>query len=207
VRFVLLALAKILRYYHPAGCSEFFKEDAMTPTTHSEKRPRGRPAAGAKGLNAAFLAQRERARELGLASLTDWCRHILMNTLPSPLAARPELEHPEQFALNPAQGWKDFLNLPTLPTQDELELLPDVDQRGYVEFDYASEMAKTLHLARAEDWYREAGNLHPCCPREPWAVYFQTGYTTLEAFVGLPEPTGAASTEPPGAPPAPGPAK
>lgn len=160
----------------------------MTPTTHSEKRPRGRPAAGARGFNAAFLAQRERARELGLKSVTDWCRLILMNTLPSPLAARPELEHPEQFAMNPAQAWKDFLGLAAPPTQEELELLPDVDQRGYVEYEYATEMARTLQLARAEDWYREAGNLHPCCPREPWAVYFQKGYTTLEAFVGLPEP-------------------
>ena len=161
--------------------------------TTTEKRPRGRPAAGVKGLNAAFQQERERARELKLTSVTDWCRHILMNTLPSPLSARPELEHPEQFAKDKAQAWKDFLNLPTLPSAEDLDLLPDVDQRGYVEFEYATEMAKTLRLTRAEDWYREAGNLHPCCPREPWSVYFNKGYTSLEAFVGLPEPKAPAA--------------
>jgi len=164
----------------------------MTAETTTEKRPRGRPVTGAKGLNAAFVAQRERARELGLKSVTDWCRLIMMNQLPMPLAARPELEHPEQFAMNPAAAWKDFLDLSALPSDEELELLPDVDQRGYVEYEYATEMAKTLKLTVAEEWYRAAGDLHPCCPREPWAVYFNKGYSTLEAFVGLPEVSAAA---------------
>jgi hypothetical protein len=164
-----------------------FREDDMDAPTN-EKRPRGRPAHGVKGLNAAFQQERERARELGLKSVRDWCSLVLTNNLPSPLSARPELEHPEQFAMGAAEAWQDFLNLPTLPPAEDLDLLPDVDQRGYVEFQYATEMAKTLRLSRVDDWYREAGKLHPCCPREPWSVYFNKGYTSLEAFIGLPEP-------------------
>lgn len=130
-----------------------------------------------------------RARELKLRSVTDWCQLILSNQLPTPLPARPELEFPEKFEDDPAAAWKELLNLAELPTAEELEVLPDVDQRGFVEFEYASEMAKTLRLERVDDWYRLAGNLHPCCPREPWSVYFNKGYTSLEFFVGLPEPT------------------
>lgn len=151
------------------------------------KRLRGRPAAGSMMHSAGYLALLERAHELKVADVTEWCKLILHNQLPFPLPARPELEFPEKFTADPAAAWQEFLGLATKPITEELELLPDVDQRGYVEYDYASEMAKTLGLTRAEDWYRKAGDLHSCCPREPWAVYFNKGYTTLEAFVGLPE--------------------
>lgn len=155
------------------------------------KRPRGRPAAGSKVHSAGYLALMDRARELKLTSVTEWCKLILLNQLPAPLPARPELEFPEKFADDPAAAWQEFLGLKVKPTAEELELLPDVDQRGYVEYEYASEMAKTLQLTKVDDWYRKAGDLHSCCPREPWAVYFNTGYTTLEAFIGLSEPVTA----------------
>lgn len=153
------------------------------------KRARGRPAAGSKVHTAGYRALIDRARELKLQNVTEWCKLILLNQLPSPLPARPELEFPEKFEEDAAAAWQDFLGLPNKPSDEELELLPDVDQRGYVEYEYASEMAKTLQLAKVEDWYRKAGDLHSCCPREPWSVYYNNGYTSLEAFVGLPEPT------------------
>jgi hypothetical protein len=160
----------------------------MGKTPAAKTRTKGRPALGSVAIRAGYQGLRDRARELKLKTLTDWCKLLLMNQLPEHLPARPELEHPEAFA-NPAAGWKDFLGLPHLPTADELELLPDVDPRGYVEFEYAREMAKSLRLAHVEDWYRLAGKLHPCCPREPWSVYFLKGYTSLEDFVGLPPNT------------------
>ncbi len=153
-----------------------------------EPRRRGRPATGSREPTVGYLALMTRARDLKLQSLTDWCRLILTNELPTPLPARPELEFADKFEANPAASWQEFLGLKSLPTPDELELLPDVDPRGYVEYEYATEMAKTLQLRRAEDWYSKASDLHGCCPREPWAVYFNKGYTSLEAFVGLPDP-------------------
>jgi hypothetical protein len=157
----------------------------MTDTV-TKKRSRPGPAAALS--SAAYRALTGRARHLGLGSVTEWCRMILSNQLPSPLPARPELEYPELFLGDPALAWQEFLGLHTPPKQAELDLLPDVDQRGYVEFEYATEMAKSLGLKTVEDWYRRAGNLHSCCPREPWALYFTKGYTSLEEFIGLPAP-------------------
>jgi hypothetical protein len=153
-----------------------------------KKAPRGRPSTGSKAHSADYVLLMERAQALELSSVTDWCRLILTNTLPALVPARPELLYADKFANDPGAAWRELLNLKRPPTQDELDLLPDVDQRGYVEFEYATEMAKTLELATVEDWYRRAGELHPSCPREPWSVYFRAGFTSLEEFVGLPPP-------------------
>jgi hypothetical protein len=163
----------------------------MSDNVDAEQKRRGRPASGTKTHSAGYILLMTRARELQLDSVRGWCRLVLDNELPTPLPARPELEFPEKFEDDPAAAWQEFLGLSHKPTSSELELLPDVDQRGYVEFEYATEMAKTLELQTVEDWYRKAGDLHPCCPREPWAVYFNKGYTSLEAFIGLPEPSEA----------------
>jgi hypothetical protein len=152
------------------------------------KRARGRPATGTSPApSGSYLALVARGHALQLKSLADWCVLILTNRLPGTLPARPELEFADKFKENPALAWQQFLGLEAPPSKEELELLPDADLRGYVEFEYAREMARGLGLTVATDWYAKAGFLHACCPREPWAVYFNHGYTTLESFVGLPE--------------------
>ena len=154
-------------------------ETVLVPGTRPRGRPRKVDAAAAPALD---LSQEYQLRRLGCQMLSDWCQLILENKLPFHFSPRIDIETSEKSW----NGWKSVLGLPREPSPEELAQLPQLTLSGYIEFPVARAMAQTLQCADTDEWFFRMSAIHPCVPREPWKIYYNQGFTTLEEFLGIP---------------------